>query len=236
MTALAFARPPRCPTTQAVGLSASLALHALAALALVLLARPEPPPVSEPRLVELVIEHVAASEPAAPPPEATAIDLPLPDPAPPVEFEIASEAPRRKPTPSLPSRAAAGPVPTAPSAPQITAVTPAPPAIAPAPVQPEPQAASRYGAVLLAWLERYSDYPRAARLRRQEGKVMLRLTIDRAGRLLAAEIAETSGFELLDQAALDTARRAAPLPPLPAEEKSDRAVLLVPVLFALSKG
>ena len=97
-----------------------------------------------------------------------------------------------------------------------------------------PRQVSRYGAILLAWLERYRDYPRAARLRRQEGEVVLRLTIDRAGHLLAAEIARPSGFAALDQAALDTARRAAPLPPLPVEEPGDRAVLLVPVLFALA--
>lgn len=116
----------------------------------------------------------------------------------------------------------------------MTASAPAPHPL-PSPAA-APPAASRYGAILLAWLERYRDYPRAARLRRQEGEVLLRLTIDRTGRLLGAEIARPSGFDLLDQAALETVRRATPMPAIPADEPGERLILLVPVLFALAKG
>lgn len=265
------------------GLAGSLALHAVAALAVVLLARAGAPPPPDPWTVELVIEQAPAAvqlaapeaetTAAAPPPEPAqpsalsqapsepmravpteqlALDLPMPDEAPPVEIdahpeveiEPPPEAPRRKPAAPRPAVTAAEPPSLRMPAPAMTEPAPpaavAPPAATAAPpasVPPAaPRQASRYGPILLAWLERYRDYPRAARLRRQEGEVLLRLTVDRAGRLLGAEIARPSGVDALDQAALDTARRAAPMPPVPADEPGERLILLVPVLFALAKG
>ena len=262
MTAIAMAPPPRSPPREMRGIAASLALHGMAALAVALLAQWQTRPSPEPQVVEIVIEQVAAAAPVAPEPKSepevrtetpepvpaplaepdqqATVDLPISEPPPMPSFDLEpAPPPRRKPM-AEPTQPA--PIPVAPRLTEPEArLSTAPAAVAPSPAAPPamPQAeprAPRYGAILLAWLERYRDYPRAARLRRQEGEVVLRLTVDRTGRLLAAEIARPSGVDALDQAALDTARRAAPMPPVPADEPGDRLILLVPVLFALAKG
>ncbi len=92
-----------------------------------------------------------------------------------------------------------------------------------------------YAPVLLAWLGRYRDYPRAARLRRQEGMPRIALTLDSSGRLLALTLVESSGFALLDEAALDMARRAAPFPPPQLPRGTERATFIVPVQFSLQR-
>lgn len=61
----------------------------------------------------------------------------------------------------------------------------------------------------MARLERLRRYPGAARARRQEGVVQLRVSVARNGSLLALSLEKSSGVPLLDQAALETFRRAA---------------------------
>ncbi len=70
-------------------------------------------------------------------------------------------------------------------------------------------------------------------MRRIEGVVVLRLTIERSGTLADAAIAESSGSPVLDEAALEMVRRAVPLPPLPQGEAVERVVMLVPVTYKL---
>ncbi len=50
------------------------------------------------------------------------------------------------------------------------------------------------------------DYPAEARRKGQEGTVVLRVIIEPDGRVAGATVARSSGFELLDRAALDAAR------------------------------
>ena len=52
------------------------------------------------------------------------------------------------------------------------------------------------------------DYPKTARQRGEEGDVVLALSIDERGRVNRAEVAETSGFAELDDAAVRAAERA----------------------------
>ncbi|WP_374467707.1 energy transducer TonB, partial [Ferrovibrio sp.] len=110
------------------------------------------------------------------------------------------------------------------------------PAAAPATsATPTEYAPPPYAPVLLDWLVRHRDYPRAARLRRQEGTPRIAITLDTSGRLLALTLTESSGFALLDEAALDMARRAAPFPPPQFPRGTDRATFIVPVQFALQR-
>jgi protein TonB len=46
------------------------------------------------------------------------------------------------------------------------------------------------------------DYPPLARRRDQEGEVLLRLDLDTQGRVTAAQVLQSSGYPLLDRAAL----------------------------------
>lgn len=86
---------------------------------------------------------------------------------------------------------------------------------------------------LVAWLNRYKDYPPEAKKRKQQGTVVLAFSIDRAGEVLAARIHTSSGYPLLDRAALAMLDRAAPLPPMPDSMPRERLHLAVPIEYSL---
>lgn len=72
----------------------------------------------------------------------------------------------------------------------------------------------------LSWLdavrlqiEQAKRYPHAARRTGLQGAALLRFTIAPDGSVDGVGLARSSGFALLDNAALDTVRRAAPYPP-----------------------
>src|SRR6202012_5484040 len=70
---------------------------------------------------------------------------------------------------------------------------------------------------LLAQLNRFKQYPRAARQAHIEGVVMLHFVMDQDGKVVSAEVAKSSGGPVLDGEARALIRRAHPLPPLPAD-------------------
>src|SRR5690606_13278977 len=76
---------------------------------------------------------------------------------------------------------------------------------------------------VLARLEEFRRYPSRARAARQQGTVFVRFALNRAGQVLSAEIARSSGFYPLDQAALATLRPVGRLP-----SASARACYLAP--------
>lgn len=49
-------------------------------------------------------------------------------------------------------------------------------------------------------------YPKEARRLEQEGKVVLRVLVGASGKALAVDVADSSGYPLLDQEALDAVR------------------------------
>jgi protein TonB len=63
-------------------------------------------------------------------------------------------------------------------------------------------------------INRNADYPREAKLRRQQGKVGYTLTLDAQGALVKFDI-QSSGNDSLDEAAREAIKRAAPFPKLP---------------------
>lgn len=85
---------------------------------------------------------------------------------------------------------------------------------------------------MLTKLASNKRYPDGARSRGEKGIVFLKFAVSPKGDVTAAEIAKSSGFPELDQAALDMIARASPLPPPPAVIA--RAVgITVPVDFGL---
>ncbi|WP_323120207.1 TonB family protein [Burkholderia alba] len=142
-----------------------------------------------------------------------------------------AEAPRRiapaaarAPAPVTTS-AQAAPAPAAPAPPADTA--PAAPAAqaapsAPAEARPAPRTVgmaaipSDYVTKVFDRINRYAadSYPRAARLRREEGRIAYRLTLDPDGRVQRVDIT-SSGNDDLDAAARDAIRAAAPFPKPP---------------------
>jgi periplasmic protein TonB len=116
----------------------------------------------------------------------------------------------------------------------------APPATAP--VTAAPQAAPRDGAGqtrdsflarLLAQLNRFKQYPRAAARAHIEGVVMLHFMMDAQGKVLSFEIAKSSGRRVLDNEALALIARAQPLPALPADFPTRTLDAVVPIEFSL---
>lgn len=120
------------------------------------------------------------------------------------------------------------------------AVDPIPETMAPksVPAPPAKQASSRqdmtWEAVLLGHLEKYRRYPATARNRREQGVTYVTFHMNRTGMVLSSRITRSSGSALLDRAALETLKRAQPLPPIPAD-RSDPLELSVPVEFFINR-
>ncbi len=96
-----------------------------------------------------------------------------------------------------------------------------------------PAARADYISVLRAWLEQHKQYPRRARMRRQQGTAVLRFTMNRAGQVLAYQLEESSGYTLLDEEVEAMIERAQPLPVMPNEMQQAQLELVVPVQFFL---
>jgi len=106
------------------------------------------------------------------------------------------------------------------------------PRTAPAPSAPQvsSNAPDTWEGRVLARLEKFRRYPGAARSARQQGVVYIRFRINRDGHVLISSLVRSSGYPALDQAALETLRRADPLPRIPAN-RPDEIELSVPVEF-----
>jgi TonB family protein len=76
-------------------------------------------------------------------------------------------------------------------------------------------------------------YPRIARRRGMEGQPIIGFTLDRQGRLTKVDLARTSGYQLLDRAALEAVHQAAPYPKIPASLKMDSFQFKLPISFIL---
>lgn len=181
-----------------------------------------------PKAVDTVVELIRVAPPKAitPPP-------PPPEPAKP-QAKPVSLAPPRPVAASVPqpktvsalaasaetTSAPATPAPAAPIGP-VAPVAPAPAPVAAArPAAPASKVVSTEGIPtdyvnqVYARINRNTDYPQAARQRRQQGRVAYVLTLDPQGALLKVEL-QPSGVEALDEAARQAIERAAPFPKLP---------------------
>ncbi len=85
-------------------------------------------------------------------------------------------------------------------------------------------AASRFQQQLLTHIERYQRDPGAS------GKVLVLFAMRRDGTLVRLDVKASSGRALLDQEAMETIRRAQPLPRIPAD-MPDLITVLLPVAF-----
>lgn len=94
------------------------------------------------------------------------------------------------------------------------------------------QAASNYMGKVVAKLRRAKRYPPQARRKSLEGTARVAFTISRDGSVSGIRLAGSSGHALLDQAALDMVRRAAPMPKFPGDITGPRMSLQVPVRFS----
>ncbi|MDR3533774.1 MAG: energy transducer TonB [Rhodopila sp.] len=109
----------------------------------------------------------------------------------------------------------------------------APAAAAPAATAPVADVLGPYRNSLAAHVKAYQRYPALARARREEGLVVVHVTIQRDGRITAMSIERGSGSESLDGEALATLKRADPLPAIPSSVPGATMELVFPLRFHL---
>jgi protein TonB len=201
---------------------------------------PEPPVVSaEPPLPEPPPPEPPPPEPPPPQSEApVAASEPPPPPPPLPQKQVVRKAPKpaprhqeiQQPTQTyLPNLPPQPPTASAPSAPQTAmAATPVP-----APV-PSAEASAGYRALLSAWLESHKRYPDAARQRGEEGRAVLRFSVDRSGRVLDFAVTSSSGYPDLDQS-VEEMMRGAILPPFPVGMPQPGMQVSVTIRFSLRR-
>jgi protein TonB len=112
------------------------------------------------------------------------------------------------------------------------------PAEPPAPLTTAPPKAAEaarasYMGILSAHLQRFKQYPQAARSAGQEGIAMLSFTVNRDGTVSESRIAKSSGSAALDAETLAMLRRAQPLPQFPPEMTQGSLSFTAPIRFSL---
>jgi protein TonB len=90
----------------------------------------------------------------------------------------------------------------------------------------------RWAAAVSGWLTARKTYPEEARRRGEEGRVAVRFTVDRSGRVVDAAIVAASGSALLDEAALGLLRQAV-FPAFPADMAQPRVTITTTVRYSL---
>jgi periplasmic protein TonB len=112
------------------------------------------------------------------------------------------------------------------------------------PTNPSPRTTARVDAaapridpswqtLLVKHLQQFKNYPSTARARSEQGVVVLAVTIDRDGHVLARHIVKSSGHPDLDDEVLSLVERAQPLPAFPPSMTQARLDLAVPIRFSL---
>jgi protein TonB len=117
---------------------------------------------------------------------------------------------------------------------QQAAAKPVPPAPVAAPQKAAGETRDNFLGGLLAQLNRFKQYPRAARQAHIQGVVMLHFVMDAQGKVQSFEIAKSSGRPVLDAEALALIQRAQPLPALPADYPTRTLDAVVPIEFSLN--
>lgn len=260
--ATAWPRPAALPRPLKLAIGLSVGLH-LALLAQhgwkpehaaeqppplqVMLRAPQPaaeaPPPARPA-VAVPVE--APPVPRVPPPVATQAPKPTPVLTRPARPDAPPAPVIRAPEPvvqATPTAAAASPVVVdSPPRPPVPAASPASVAarVEAAPVvaadePPDPALLERYGRSLSSLFSRHQQYPRLAAMRGWEGEVQLRITIARKGNIVATQVIRSSGFEVLDQNAVQLVTGTGALPRPPEALQNKEIQIVVPVLFKLDK-
>jgi protein TonB len=176
----------------------------------------------EPVATEAVQEQIAPTPPqekpevVAPPEQKTEPTPPKPEPA--------KAEPEKKPSPVKPKvvRADAKKPTDAPPAPRTTASPKAErqaPAASAVSAGASAEALASYRQMVAAHLQRFKQYPPAAKAAGQQGTARVSFTLSRSGAVLSAGLGGSSGHSALDAETLAMVRRAQPFPAFPADVK-----------------
>ena len=97
----------------------------------------------------------------------------------------------------------------------------------------DPVIASSYEDRLVAWLRKHKRYPKLALRRGIEGECVIRIIVDRSGRVRLSALESGSRNNMLDREALAMVDRANPFPAPPGEVPGETLEYLIPVRFDL---
>ncbi len=249
----------------ALAIGISIAIHALilAAMSGLRERTGESQPDSLPLVARLTEPRIASSQPESSaelrrpdpdkprPPERSVLSQ-----GPSFQRSTALVQPRSEPTPAPAALLAAAPsvvpVPALASAEHILpvaarsgALQAARPGPAEAPAQAvasaaeadaiDPASVGKYRTALIAAAKRFRNYPRVALENNWEGRAEVRLAINANGSIASIGIGKRSGYEVLDQQALEMIRKAKPMATLPPALRGKGFILDVPVLFSLKE-
>jgi periplasmic protein TonB len=124
--------------------------------------------------------------------------------------------------------------------PMTTAPPPPETKLSPIPAAPVPgisaslaKAEATWRNELVAHINRYKHYPRAAWAHHVHGVVTLEFTVDHAGQIVASRVTRSSGSALLDDEAMSLLKRAMPLPTPPAQDSRAIFDFTLPISFQL---
>lgn len=206
--------------------------------------RPEAPPqqIAEVRREPRVVTPTPSRPlPDAPPPAVSPVRIQQPAsaqaaPAQPVPAEpvpVERTKPQAAAAAAPPASVAARPSVPVPAAAPVVAAPP-PPVPAPAPAKPvveavEPSVLEAYRNSVSQEVMKHMSYPRVAVRRKWEGKTIVEMQLSAEGDVTQLSVAESSGKDVLDEAAVAMVRRSLPLPKPPPGVRSVR----VPVVFRL---
>ncbi|MFO0388826.1 MAG: energy transducer TonB [Alphaproteobacteria bacterium] len=99
----------------------------------------------------------------------------------------------------------------------------------------EAEVLARYEQLISMWIQKFKQYPNAAKSAGMQGETVVRIRIDRRGNVKYYSLERSTGHADLDRAAVDMIRRANPVPAAPADYPTGGEVLefLIPVNFQL---
>ena len=188
---------------------------------------PAPPP-SEPEQVAALprFEFSIPPPPSPPPPPSAQEFASLATPRPPT-----ARAQRTIPAPPRP----APPSPYRPPPVQAPATMPSPiPGPQPGDVLPgQGRQRNDYLSRVARQIAQHRIYPAIAASNRQEGRVVMRVTVARTGHVLEVRVGTSSGWPAIDAAEIETIRKAGPFPPVPGDMPGDPIILVLPMTYNL---
>ena len=194
---------------------------------------PEPikPQVIQPKPKEILISK-PKSQPKVQP--KVALDVPLDTPrkvAPSPEIVPTAQEPvQSEPVPSVIAVA-----PQADVSP-VVIVPPTPPVPEPPPQPSETDinaALAQYGSTLFRAFAKHKQYPKIAQMRGWQGQCTLEIKVDSAGNVQSTRIKESSGYDALDNQAIEMSKKAAPFPAPPNALQGRSFTISVPISFKL---
>jgi TonB family protein len=94
----------------------------------------------------------------------------------------------------------------------------------------------RYRGMVKQLVDSHKKYPRKAQALQQEGTVIAKIRLSKAGKLLKVEIVESSSYKILADATLDAIKGIKKFPEIPSELGLDEITFNIPFEYGITNG